>query len=71
MDVKDTLRDVKTDTKEAARDADGHQFNDDVANAGDRIRDGLGKAGDKMRDEVDDVHQHAHETADEAANPRR
>ena len=71
MDVKDTLRDAKTDTKEAARDVDGHQFKDDIANAGDRIRDDLGKAGDKVRGEVDDLHRQAHETADEAADQRR
>jgi hypothetical protein len=53
MDVKDSLRDIKTDTKEAARRVDGHQLRDDVGNAGDRIRDGLGKFGDKVRDEAD------------------
>ena len=53
MDVKDTLRDIKTDTKEAARKVDGHQLKDDVGNSGDRIRDGLGKFGDKVRDEAD------------------
>lgn len=52
MDLKNTLRDVKTNTKEAARKLDGHQVKDDVGNAGDRIRDGLGKFGDKVRDET-------------------
>ena len=47
MVVKDTLRDIKTDTKEAARKVDGHQLRDDVGNSGDRIRDGLGKFGTK------------------------
>lgn len=71
MDVKDTLRDVKTDTKEAAREVDGHQLKDDIGNAGDRLRDDLGKAGDKMRDDMDDVHRRAHETADETPTERR
>lgn len=53
MDIKNTLRDVKTDTKEAARDADGHQLKDDIGNAGDRLNDDLGKAGDNLRDEAD------------------
>ena len=62
MDVKNTLRDVKTGTKEAAREVDGHQLKDDVGNAGDRIRDGLGKFGDKVRDEADEADRNAHET---------
>ena len=53
MDVKDSLRDIKTDTKDAARRGEGHQLRDDGGNAGDRIRDGLGKFGDKVRDEAD------------------
>jgi len=71
MDVKDTLRDVKTNTKEAAREVDGHQLKDDVGNAGDRMRDDLGKAGDRMRDEADKLHRDAHETADETSTERR
>ena len=71
MDVKDNLRDLKTDTKEAVRDAHGHQLKDDVANAGDRIRDDLGKAGDKVRDEVDRLHRDAHQEHDEATSERR
>lgn len=71
MDVKDNLRDLKTDSKEAVRDADGHQVKDDVANAGDRIRDDLGKAGDKVREEVDRLHREGHEKYDEATSERR
>ena len=71
MDVKDTLRDVKTDTKEAAREVDGHQLKDDIGNAGDRLRDDLGKAGDKIRDDMDDLHRHAQETANETPSERR
>ncbi|HEX7671175.1 MAG TPA: hypothetical protein VF395_16390 [Polyangiaceae bacterium] len=71
MDTKDTLRDLKTDAKGAAREADGHQLKDDVGNAGDRIRDGLGKAGDKVGDEVDSLHRQAHEGADRATREPR
>jgi len=66
MDVKDTLRDAKTNTKAAVRESDGHQWSDDVANAGDRVRDDLGKLGDKVRDEVDRVHGKAHAEAERA-----
>ncbi len=68
MDVKDTLRDAKTDTKEAAREVDGHQFKDDLANAGDRIRDDLGKAGDKARDEMDRLHRDGHKELDKTSD---
>jgi len=71
MDVKDKMRDLKTDAKEAVRDADGHQAKDDVANAGDRLRDDLGKAGDKLRDEADRFHHDAHKDYDQATNERR
>lgn len=71
MDVKNTLRDVKTGTKEAAREVDGHQLKDDVGNAGDRIRDGLGKFGDKVRDEADQAHRNVHETGDTTTTERR
>jgi hypothetical protein len=71
MDVKNTLRDVKTGTKEAAREVDGHQLKDDVGNAGDRIRDGLGKFGDKVRDEADEAHRNVHETGDKTTSERR
>lgn len=54
MDVKDTARDLKTDTKEVIRDADGHQVKDDLGNAGDRMKDDLGKAGDQLRDGLND-----------------
>ncbi len=67
MDAKNTLRDLKTNSKGAAREVDGHQLKDDVGNAGDRIRDGLGKAGDK----VDDLHRQAHEGADRATREPR
>jgi hypothetical protein len=67
MDAKDTLRDLKTNSKGAVREADGHQLKDDVGNAGDRIRDGLGKAGDK----VDDLHRRTHDGADRAAREPR
>ncbi len=63
MNVKNTLRDVKTDTKEAVRELDGHQLKDDVANAGDRARDELGKFGDKVHDEVDKARRQPPETA--------
>ena len=66
MDVKDTLRDAKTNTKAAVRESDGHQLGDDIANAGDRVRDGLGKLGDKARDEIDRVHGKAHAEAEQA-----
>ncbi len=66
MDVKDTLRDAKTNTKAAVRESDGHQLSDDVANAGDRVRDDLGKLGDKVRDDVDRVHGKAHAEAERA-----
>jgi hypothetical protein len=71
MDVKDTLRDVRTNVKEAAREADGHQLKDDVANAGDRIRDGLGKFGDKVRDEANEARREDTETGSEATADRR
>ena len=70
MNVKDTLRDIKSDTKEAAREVDGHQAKDDVANVGDRVRDGLGKAGDKVRGGADDLHRGAHQAGDKIANDR-
>jgi hypothetical protein len=59
MDIKDTVRDLKTDTKEALRDADGHQLKDDLGNAGDRMKDDLGKAGDKVRDDADQMDRNA------------
>jgi hypothetical protein len=71
MDVKDTLRDVKTNTKEAAREADGHQLKDDIGNAADRVRDDLGKAGDKLRDEADRLHQDAHRQYDKSTGEPR
>ncbi|HEY7937899.1 MAG TPA: hypothetical protein VID26_12325 [Candidatus Limnocylindrales bacterium] len=71
MDVKDTLRHVKTDTKEAIRDVDGHQVKDDVGNAGDRLRDEAGKAGDKLRDEADHLHRDAHTEYDKTTGEPR
>jgi hypothetical protein len=71
MDVKDTLRDVKTDTKEAVREVDGHQVKDDVGNAGDRLRDDAGKVGDKLRDEADRLHRDAHTGYDKTTGDPR
>ena len=65
MDIKDTARDIKTGTKEAVRDSDGHSFDDDLGNAGDRIKDGLGKAGDKARDGAADLDRDAHHAVDD------
>lgn len=71
MDVKDTVRDFKTDTKEALRDADGHQARDDLGNAGDRMKDDLGKAGDRLREGADDLDRKAHESdASGSGTPR-
>ena len=71
MDAKDTLRDLKTNSKGAAREADGHQLTDDIGNAGDRIRDGLGKAGDRAGERVDNRHRRTHEGTDRATREPR
>ncbi|MFI5199657.1 MAG: hypothetical protein ACHQXL_04730 [Candidatus Limnocylindrales bacterium] len=65
MDIKDTARDVKTGTKEAVREGDGHTFTDDLGNAGDRMKDDLGKAGDKIREGADDLERNAHSEANQ------
>ncbi|HEY7827627.1 MAG TPA: hypothetical protein VIB99_05305 [Candidatus Limnocylindrales bacterium] len=59
MDIKDTARDLKTGTKEAVREGDGHTFADDLGNAGDRMKDDLGKAGDTFREGADDLDRDA------------
>jgi hypothetical protein len=60
--VKQTYRDAEVAVKKAARDADGHDAGDDIANLGDEVRKDLANAGDEVRKDLgdagDDVRRH-------------
>jgi hypothetical protein len=52
-DLKQGLRDAKTDAKDAWRKADGESIGDKVATATDRAKDKLADAGDELHEETD------------------
>lgn len=58
-DLKQGVRDAKTDAKEAWRGADGESLGDKVANATDRAKDKVADAGDELHETVDDVSRDA------------
>ncbi len=51
-DIKQAGRDIEVETKKRLRDVDGHDFGDDLGNAGDEIRKDLGNAGDEIRKDL-------------------
>ena len=47
--IKRAGREVETETKKQARELDGHDLGDDVANTGDEVKKDLGNLGDDVR----------------------
>lgn len=62
-DVKRTYREGEEKTKEAWRDVDGTDAEDEIGNVGDDIRQGLGNAGDEVRRDDPDVAEDATDRA--------
>ena len=62
-DLKQDYRNVTTDAKKAARDADGESVDDKVGNIGDDIRRDLGNAGDQAHKELRDADRDSDESA--------
>ena len=55
-DVKKTYREGEQATKEALRDADGHEsLSDKVGNVGDEVRKHAGTLGDDLKHGADDM----------------
>lgn len=52
-DLKQKARDVKTDVKEAWRNADGESVGDKVATTTDRAKDAVENAGDELHEDAD------------------
>jgi hypothetical protein len=48
-ELKKAGREIGTDVKKAGREADGHQWTDDVKNTADDIRTGAANLGDDLR----------------------
>ena len=47
--LKKVGREVETETKKQARELDGHDLGDDIANTGDEVKKDLGNLGDDLR----------------------
>jgi hypothetical protein len=72
-DLKETVRDAKTDVKDAWRKADGESLGDKVATATDRAKDKVADAGDELHEEADRASRDAayeQGRADELSRPR-
>lgn len=65
-DIKKAGREFETEARKKARELDGHDFGDDIGNAGDEIRKDLGNAGDEIRKDLgkagDEVRRHDRQT---------
>ena len=56
-DVKKTYREGADTVRKAARDVDGHDLGDEVADLGDDLRTKLAGAGDDLRREARDANK--------------
>ena len=71
--LKQTGRDIETETRKHMRDLDGHDLGDDLGNAGDEIKKDLGNVGDEIKKDVggfaNDLHRSGHEIGRELEDP--